>query len=204
MKSLLNLFVVLMAGQLLFACSTARYYEFAAHKPEAFNSAKGKTATKAEKVEKEKKAATLSHIALEAAAAKEAKEAKKTTEPVLEAKAGKTVSVTLPEPAVREEISAPETETITEAEALAMAKERIANMTKAEKKELKKELKEAIKQDRVTGTNILEIVLAIFIPPLAVFLHDGIGTSFWINIILTLLFFIPGIIHALLVVTDSI
>nr|WP_246597081.1 YqaE/Pmp3 family membrane protein [Pontibacter aydingkolensis] len=50
----------------------------------------------------------------------------------------------------------------------------------------------------------MEIVLAIFIPPLAVFLHDGIGTSFWINIILTLLFFIPGIIHALLVVTDSI
>nr|WP_262914587.1 YqaE/Pmp3 family membrane protein [Pontibacter vulgaris] len=66
-------------------------------------------------------------------------------------------------------------------------------------------MKEAIKQDRGgSRTNIVEIILAIFIPPLAVFLHDGIGTSFWINIILTLLFFIPGVIHALLVVTDSI
>ncbi|MBW7468994.1 YqaE/Pmp3 family membrane protein [Pontibacter aydingkolensis] len=78
-------------------------------------------------------------------------------------------------------------------------------MTKAEKKELKKDLKEAFKQDRGVGrTSIVEIILAILLPPLAVFLHDGIGTSFWINIILTLLFIIPGIIHALLVVTDSI
>ncbi|RIJ42100.1 YqaE/Pmp3 family membrane protein [Pontibacter oryzae] len=53
-------------------------------------------------------------------------------------------------------------------------------------------------------TSVVEIILAIFLPPLAVFLHDGIGTSFWINIILTLLFILPGIIHALLVVTDSI
>ncbi|MBC5991673.1 YqaE/Pmp3 family membrane protein [Pontibacter sp. SD6] len=78
-------------------------------------------------------------------------------------------------------------------------------MTKAEKKELKKDLKEALKQDRGgSRTSIVEIILAILLPPLAVFLHDGIGTSFWINIILTLLFFLPGVIHALLVVTDSI
>ncbi|MCX2741883.1 YqaE/Pmp3 family membrane protein [Pontibacter sp. M82] len=53
-------------------------------------------------------------------------------------------------------------------------------------------------------TSVVEIILAILLPPLAVFLHDGIGTSFWINIILTLLFVLPGIIHALLVVTDTI
>lgn len=51
---------------------------------------------------------------------------------------------------------------------------------------------------------IVEVLLAILLPPVAVYLHDGIGTSFWINILLTLLFFLPGVIHALLVVTDTI
>ncbi|MBF9253595.1 YqaE/Pmp3 family membrane protein [Pontibacter sp. 172403-2] len=54
------------------------------------------------------------------------------------------------------------------------------------------------------STSIIEIILAILLPPLAVFLHDGIDTSFWISIILWLLFIIPGIIYALLVVTDTI
>ncbi|RAU83482.1 YqaE/Pmp3 family membrane protein [Pontibacter arcticus] len=79
----------------------------------------------------------------------------------------------------------------------------MATMTKFEKKAMKKEMKEALRQSG-SATNVVEIILAILLPPLAVFLHDGIGTSFWINIILTLLFFLPGIIHALLVVTDTI
>jgi len=107
-------------------------------------------------------------------------------------------------PAVKEEEKLVEREvTLEEAEALAMAKERLANMTKAEKKELKMEMKEMMRQGG-SRTSVVEIILAIILPPLAVFLHDGIGTSFWINIILTLLFFLPGIIHALLVVTDTI
>nr|WP_089317878.1 YqaE/Pmp3 family membrane protein [Pontibacter ummariensis] len=53
-------------------------------------------------------------------------------------------------------------------------------------------------------TSIVEIILAVLLPPLAVFLHEGIGSSFWISVILTLLFYIPGIIYALLVVTDTI
>ena len=47
------------------------------------------------------------------------------------------------------------------------------------------------------------IVLAIFIPLLAVYLKDGIGKSFWINLVLCLLFYLPGIIHALIVVTKK-
>ncbi|KAA6432600.1 YqaE/Pmp3 family membrane protein [Rufibacter glacialis] len=53
-------------------------------------------------------------------------------------------------------------------------------------------------------SDIVMIVLAILLPPLAVFLHEGLGSRFWISILLTLLFFIPGVIFALLVVTDSI
>ncbi|MEJ8802293.1 YqaE/Pmp3 family membrane protein [Pontibacter sp. H249] len=199
-RSLLNLAFLLIAGQLFFACNSAKYYEFAGHKADAYNTIKAKPAQA-----EQDKAPSLSEIALEAADEKAEKAA---AEPALEANV-EVAAVVTPKKTVKanivKEAATAEVKTVTEAEALEMAKERMANMTKAEKKELKKELKEAIRQDRGgSRTSIVEIVLAVILPPLAVFLHDGIGTSFWINIILTLLFFIPGIIHALLVVTDSI
>ena len=51
--------------------------------------------------------------------------------------------------------------------------------------------------------SILRIVLAIFLPPVAAFLTVGIGLHFWLNLILTLLFFIPGVIHALWLVVKK-
>lgn len=48
---------------------------------------------------------------------------------------------------------------------------------------------------------ILLIVLAILLPPLAVFFKNGLGKDLIINIILCLIFYIPGIIHALWLVT---
>ncbi|MBB4658157.1 YqaE/Pmp3 family membrane protein [Parvularcula dongshanensis] len=48
--------------------------------------------------------------------------------------------------------------------------------------------------------DILRIILAILLPPLGVFLQVGIGPQFWINVILTLLGYIPGIIHALYII----
>lgn len=44
------------------------------------------------------------------------------------------------------------------------------------------------------------ILLAIFLPPVAVALKSGAGTSLVINIVLCFLFWIPAVIHALLVV----
>ena len=44
---------------------------------------------------------------------------------------------------------------------------------------------------------ILKIVLAILLPPVAAFLQVGLGAHFWINIILTVIGFLPGVIHAL-------
>jgi uncharacterized membrane protein YqaE (UPF0057 family) len=43
-------------------------------------------------------------------------------------------------------------------------------------------------------------VLCILLPPLAVYLAMGIGTEFWISILLTLLFWIPGVIYAFVVI----
>ena len=47
---------------------------------------------------------------------------------------------------------------------------------------------------------ILQIILAIILPPVGVALKAGVGKDFVINLILTLLFFVPGVIHALWVV----
>lgn len=200
LRSLLNLVVVMVVAQLLFACSSAKYYEFAAHKQPAYHELKKKPAEKEVAPE-----TSLTEVAL--AAAEEKAVAKTAPEPVLEASIAKPAAVAAPKPVIAPvaAVAPAEKAAVTEAEALAMAKERIASMTKAERKEFKKEVREALKQDRRGGgANVIEIILAILLPPLAVFLHDGIGTSFWISIILWLLGIIPGIIYALLVVTDTI
>ena len=48
---------------------------------------------------------------------------------------------------------------------------------------------------------VLLIILAIILPPVAVFLKKGAGKDLLINIILCILFFLPGVIHALWLVT---
>ena len=44
---------------------------------------------------------------------------------------------------------------------------------------------------------IIQVLLAIFLPPVAVFIEKGAGKDFVINILLCFVFFVPGIIHAL-------
>ena len=44
--------------------------------------------------------------------------------------------------------------------------------------------------------DVVRILIAILLPPLGVFLQVGIGLHFWLNILLTLCGYIPGIIHA--------
>lgn len=50
------------------------------------------------------------------------------------------------------------------------------------------------------SSSILQIILAIILPPLGVALHSGISKQFWICLVLTLLGFIPGLIYALIVI----
>jgi uncharacterized membrane protein YqaE (UPF0057 family) len=47
---------------------------------------------------------------------------------------------------------------------------------------------------------LLLIIIAILLPPLAVGLKEGIGGQLILNIILTLIFYLPGLLHALYVV----
>ena len=56
----------------------------------------------------------------------------------------------------------------------------------------------------MTTEKILKIVLCILLPPAAAFWQVRLTTHFWVNLILTLLAWIPGIVHALwLVLTDK-
>ncbi|PGH00374.1 plasma membrane proteolipid 3 [Helicocarpus griseus UAMH5409] len=50
-----------------------------------------------------------------------------------------------------------------------------------------------------TASDICKIIFAILLPPLGVFLERGCGADLLINICLTILGYIPGIIHALYV-----
>jgi uncharacterized membrane protein YqaE (UPF0057 family) len=48
--------------------------------------------------------------------------------------------------------------------------------------------------------DVWKIVAAVFLPPLGVFLEEGLGTQFWVNVLLTLLGYLPGLVHALWIV----
>lgn len=48
--------------------------------------------------------------------------------------------------------------------------------------------------------NLLRILLAILLPPVGVFFTVGLGGQFWLNILLTILGYIPGIVHAVWII----
>ena len=50
---------------------------------------------------------------------------------------------------------------------------------------------------------LIKVLCAIFVPPLGAFLQVGIGLHFWINLILTLFVFFPGMVHALWLVASD-
>lgn len=100
---------------------------------------------------------------------------------------------------------------------LAETRERLKNMTRQEKRELRRQVRNinlaeytknlpayenmGIDASQQTASRLLVIITTIFIPPLGVFLHEGgITNRFWISLLLTLLLFVPGLIYSLIVV----
>ncbi len=49
--------------------------------------------------------------------------------------------------------------------------------------------------------DILKIILAILLPPVGVFMEVGLGMHFWLNVVLTIFGYLPGIIHAIFIIT---
>jgi len=49
---------------------------------------------------------------------------------------------------------------------------------------------------------LVMILIAIFLPPVAVFMKRGLGKDLLINILLCLLLIFPGMVHALWIVSQ--
>ncbi|PWN23885.1 UPF0057-domain-containing protein [Microstroma glucosiphilum] len=54
-----------------------------------------------------------------------------------------------------------------------------------------------------SNSDVLLYFLAIFVPPVPVFIKRGCSNAFWINIILWLLAWIPGVIHAWYIIAKN-
>jgi uncharacterized membrane protein YqaE (UPF0057 family) len=109
------------------------------------------------------------------------------------------MSATLPAPISTEPVPAQVKTVVTE----------FNSLSKKEKKERVKEVKKVMKQYKAeknagkepSTDTLLLVILAILLPPLAVYLHQGeINTKFWISLLLTILFWLPGVIYALIVI----
>lgn len=53
----------------------------------------------------------------------------------------------------------------------------------------------------VVRMDVLRIIVAVILPPLGVFLQVGLSGQFFLNILLTFLGYIPGIIHAVWIIS---
>lgn len=58
--------------------------------------------------------------------------------------------------------------------------------------------------EKIDDNKLLAIIFAILIPPVGVVLYENkVTTKFWISLLLTFIFWIPGMVYSLLVVTDN-
>jgi len=85
-------------------------------------------------------------------------------------------------------------------------------LSKSEKKERFSSVKTEINKyksnlkngEKIDDNKLLAIIFAILIPPVGVVLYENkVTTKFWISLLLTFIFWIPGMIYSLLVVTDN-
>lgn len=117
-------------------------------------------------------------------------------------------------------LNAEHTESIQEAENKQTKQEVVSpTLSKTQKKSIKKhlrqkEIRKTLKtmfpkrHSNVTSAtqpkaDLLLVLITILLPPLGVALYeDGITTNFWIDLLLTLLFYLPGLIFALIIILD--
>jgi uncharacterized membrane protein YqaE (UPF0057 family) len=206
---LLRLLLVVLASQAIFSCQSTRNFQSASVKA-AYNSPQQQevlaqrdaigqqSATPSQQVT-EADAALQADASGDEAYAKEAAKPVSANEKMLTRQLqSHTISPNM-KAALQKAKTAVETNQADRAAGKKVTKE----AKKMEKAAMRSVLKEA--KANADDQKVLEIILAILIPPLGVYLHeDEINSKFWIALVLTLLFFIPGVIYALLVVTDSI
>ena len=53
------------------------------------------------------------------------------------------------------------------------------------------------------STDLFLIIIAIILPPVAMLLETGLSKQFLINLILTMIGFVPGVVHAVYVIART-
>jgi uncharacterized membrane protein YqaE (UPF0057 family) len=48
--------------------------------------------------------------------------------------------------------------------------------------------------------DLIRVIFSVIIPPLGVFFQEGLGKHFWLNILLTILGYVPGLVHAIWII----
>lgn len=93
--------------------------------------------------------------------------------------------------------------TTSQAMTIAKAKEQWKSMSRAERRQKTREFRKALRNaaDDISENTLLLVIVAILLPWLAVLLHQGeFNSKVLIALILWLLFYIPGLIYALIVI----
>ena len=73
----------------------------------------------------------------------------------------------------------------------------VKKLGKQERKQIREAVKKQHSNDRSGISTLLLVIIAILLPPLAVALVDGLRAPFWLDLLLTILFYLPGLIYAL-------
>ena len=61
-------------------------------------------------------------------------------------------------------------------------------------------MRRVVSQSKVTFGDIFRVIFSVILPPVGVFFQVGFGLHFWLNILLTLLGYIPGLVHAIWII----
>lgn len=100
--------------------------------------------------------------------------------------------------------SATETEATVAVEKRQLSKKELRKERRMQRKAVRKQIKEAIKEwrrEKASDNTLLLVIVAILLPPLAMLIYEGGLTSrFWLSLLLTLLFYLPGLIYTLVII----
>lgn len=79
-------------------------------------------------------------------------------------------------------------------------------LTRAERKSMRKTVRKSVREQLGSAAGVGKIaliIIAIILPPLAMFLYDGLSNRFWISLLLTLLFYFPGLIYTIFIIAKD-
>lgn len=85
-----------------------------------------------------------------------------------------------------------------------VAKKEWKELSRQEKSAKKQEIRKAVKAFKagdISENTLLLVIITILLPPLGMYLYEGeINGRFWLSLLLTLLFYLPGLIYTLVII----